>query len=124
MTEHVPTLEITQGEPEQPHIGLWAIRGELDLGGVDLLRDTIGAGLAPGRWLVLDLAALDFIDSAGLGAIIWLNRRAAEAGGGLVLCALTRPVAQLMEISGVQAIIPAEYSVERALARIGQPSPG
>ena len=99
------------------------VQGEIDVTAAAVLSGHLGGVAArnPQR-LVIDLAGVGFLDSAGLGALIWLSRTAKEAGGGIVLAQLTRPVARLLEISGVQTIIPVEYSVERAIARVA-PSP-
>ena len=62
------------------------VRGEIDIATVGQLRrclvDLVEAGH---REIVLDLGELYFIDSTGIGVLIGAHRRAAAAGGRLVL---------------------------------------
>ena len=54
--------------------------GELDAYTVGQFRDALGE-LADAHYLLIDLSAVPFMDSAGLGALIGGIRRAREAGG-------------------------------------------
>ena len=54
--------------------------GELDAYTVSQFREALG-GLASQPYLLIDLSAVPFMDSAGLGALIGGIRRAREAGG-------------------------------------------
>jgi anti-sigma B factor antagonist len=62
------------------------VQGALDAVSAPNLREAMADILAEGRrQLVLDLSALRVIDSAGVGAIVWLYKRLREAGGDLRL---------------------------------------
>ena len=49
--------------------------------------------------VVFDMSPLQFVDSAGLGAILSCLRRVSASNGDLKLCGLTRPVRSVFEIS-------------------------
>ena len=60
--------------------------GELDLAGAPRLRQAVVAEAAAGeRHVVLDLTAVDFLDSAGLGAMGGGLRRLRAHGGDLMV---------------------------------------
>lgn len=77
--------------------------------------DCIDAGE---RRLLLDFSALDYISSAGLRAALAVAKRMNAAGGKLALCSLSPQVAEVFEISGVDAIIDIHPSAESATARL------
>lgn len=54
--------------------------------------------------LVIDLGAVDFIDSAGIGSLISCLRACGERQGQLRLCALKRPVQALFELMRMHRI--------------------
>jgi anti-sigma B factor antagonist len=81
------------------------LTGFLDLSTVDLLKDTVGAACGTGREVVLDLSGLTFCDSTGVGALVWLYRRATAASGQLVAYAPRKTVRDVLRISGVDRII-------------------
>ena len=69
-----------------PPAGLVALDGRLDLRACDPVREEVSAALAAaGGSLVLDLAAVEFIDSSGLAVLADLHRAAARTGGALVI---------------------------------------
>lgn len=70
----------------------------LDAANVASFREKIVPLLADGSRLVLDLDKVEFIDSAGIGALISCLRIAAERNVQLVLCGLSRPVKALFEL--------------------------
>ena len=61
------------------------VAGSLDLAGGDLLEDAVSPFIATTPRVVVDLSEVQFIDSSGLGALIALHQRAADAGGELTL---------------------------------------
>lgn len=76
-----------------------ALRGELDASTTqELAEHLIGP---PGSLVVVDLSALTFIDSSGLGAIHAARRRVMEDGGNLVVCRPTPAVLRVLEITGL-----------------------
>ena len=80
------------------------------------LLDVLGSGQ---RRLVLDLAGIEYISSAGLRVLLVVAKKLKTAQGDLVLCALTPAVRQVFELAGFLSIFQLEDSREAALARLG-----
>jgi anti-anti-sigma factor len=79
-----------------------ALRGELDLSGVDRAREAIEQAEAGGATLlVLDLSQLDFIDSTGLEVMLRAARRAHDSGRRLIVARPSRYVRRLLEMTAI-----------------------
>jgi anti-sigma B factor antagonist len=85
---------------------VYRVTGSLDLTTVDRLRAVVGPACGGGTDVLLDLSAVDFCDSTGVGTFVWLHRQATAAGGRLLLGAPRRPVREVLKISGVDRAIP------------------
>lgn len=85
--------------------------GELE---ASLLRH-LGAGESR---LVVDMAGLDYVSSAGLRVILMLAKKLDAQGGRLVLCSLVHAVREVFELSGLTQVFAIETSREAAVARI------
>lgn len=82
------------------------LAGELAMDCVtDLHTAQAGYVTRPSTHLVLDLAGLEFCDSAGLGAIVGLRRRVVSAGGTLTLTGVGGQVARLLEYTGLSGYL-------------------
>jgi anti-sigma B factor antagonist len=81
-------LEITRRRQEG--ISILQLKGRLTFGQEDMLmNDEIRHSLAARRiHLVIDLAGVDKIDSAGLGTLLYTRAELRRAGGGLALANL------------------------------------
>jgi anti-sigma B factor antagonist len=83
-----------------------ALRGEVDVATVDQVRvaltDAIAA--APGA-IVVDLSGLSFIDSTGLGALVFGFQRARDAGISFRLTRPSRGVHQILVLSGLLEVV-------------------
>ncbi|MEJ8645513.1 STAS domain-containing protein [Streptomyces sp. MS1.HAVA.3] len=102
-TAHRPTVavEVAYG----PHRVLARVRGEIDLDHVSALRQDLVAALdAGGSGIDLDLSAVTFCDSSGLHLLLALNTLAADAGKTLVLTAVSRRVARVLEITEAERL--------------------
>ncbi len=83
-----------------------APRGRLDSASSPILgarMDELAA--TPDGRLVLDLAEVDFVSSAGLRVILSAAKRARAAGGRLALCAIQPAVLEILEISGFNTLL-------------------
>ncbi|MGO9752286.1 MAG: STAS domain-containing protein [Solirubrobacteraceae bacterium] len=79
-----------------------AARGELDLSSADQLRDLLMRELSGGKRLLLDLSALEFMDSTGLAVIVNAINSTGRSSSVLELYAELRSQPQrLMELTGV-----------------------
>ena len=82
-------------------------RGELDMASAPELEHAISPRLESGGWVLLDLRALDFIDSSGLRVVVGAHR-AAEERGGRFTCVRGAPgstVHRIVEIAGIDGVI-------------------
>ncbi|MEV6598204.1 STAS domain-containing protein [Actinoplanes sp. NPDC051346] len=83
-----------------------ALRGEVDVLNVDQVRVALVEALeARPRELVVDLSELSFIDSTGLGAIIFGFQRARDEGIDFTLARPTKGVHQILVLSGVLEVV-------------------
>jgi anti-anti-sigma factor len=79
-----------------------ALRGELDLSGVDRARQAIEQAEANASpLLVLDLSELEFIDSTGLEVMLRAARRAHDSGRRLIVARPSRYVRRLFEMTAI-----------------------
>ena len=77
------------------------LKGRVTLGeGDEMLKDKINSLLNQGRGkLVLNLADVPYIDSAGLGEIVRTYTTVSRQGGGLKLLNLTKRITDLLSIT-------------------------
>ena len=78
------------------------LHGELDACSVTCLRMRLAPIAMTGRGIVVDLAGLGFMDTAGLIALIDLQREATRAGGSLRLAKPQRPIRRLLKFAGAR----------------------
>jgi anti-sigma B factor antagonist len=83
-----------------------ALHGEVDVLNVDQVRVALVEAIETRpRALVVDLSKLSFIDSTGLGAIIFGFQRARDEGIEFALARPTRGVHQILVLSGVLEVV-------------------
>jgi anti-anti-sigma factor len=83
-------------------------RGDVDLQTAQVLRRHIDRAALPGEELVIDLRQVSFIDSPGLGTLIYCDRVRRERGGRLVLKDASGPVRDLFEMVRLANVIELE----------------
>jgi anti-sigma B factor antagonist len=100
-------VEVEVGE-ERGVGGIVTIRptGELDIATAARLEAALVADRKPGDRVVLDLAALEFVDSTGLRAIVRGAEAARRNGWELRLRPGPPPVQRVFEIAGVLGALP------------------
>jgi anti-sigma B factor antagonist len=79
--------------------------GDVDIETAPRMRDAISAALATGDSVVVDLAAVTFMDSAGLSALIAVRLRARAEGLSLRLDRVPDRVANLFRITGMDELL-------------------
>ena len=83
-----------------------SLRGEVDVLTVDQVRMALSDALAARpRQIVVDLAELSFIDSTGLGALVFGFQRARDLGIGFRLARPGRRVHQVLMLSGLLEVV-------------------
>jgi anti-anti-sigma factor len=111
----------------QPTTGVLAVRGRLDASSADAFEAALSGQLEQARTdgiatLVLDFAAVDYISSAGLRALMLGARRARSAGVGLRVAGMQSLVAEIFRISRFDTFIAAHASLAEALAAAALPA--
>jgi anti-sigma B factor antagonist len=93
------------------------VTGELDLAGAPAFRQRIVELVAQGvRRLVVDLGALDYLDSAGLGVVVAGLKRVRTHGGSLVVACDEPRILKPFEITELDRIITIVPTVDAARA--------
>jgi anti-sigma B factor antagonist len=98
-------------------------RGRLTLGREtealrERLKDLVESGQ---RRIVLDLSGVDYIDSAGLGALVAGAASVRRGGGELKLANLTERVRGLMQITRLSTLFEVYDNLEKARRSFGSP---
>jgi anti-sigma B factor antagonist len=91
--------------------------GELDAYTVGQFREALSE-LATTPRLLIDLSAVPFMDSAGLGALIGGIRRAREAGGDVAVACSRPTLTRLLHTTGFDRIVPVTDTMEEAVAAL------
>jgi len=97
------------------------ISGKLDRATAPELERSIDARLADGPpCIVLDLAGLEYVSSAGLRILLLLGKKARAAGGGLAFCRLQGMVRELFAMAYFDTMFPTANTPEQAAAMLLQ----
>jgi anti-sigma B factor antagonist len=97
-----------------------ALKGELDAGGAESLVAVLAAVVARDPRIIVDLAALEFIDCCALGVLGRVRAQARQAGGDLLLAAPRGPVRRILALTGLIDVFSVHASVADAV-RIARP---
>ena len=82
------------------------VGGELDIATVDQFRRAVGTLMGTGcREIVVDLAGTTFLDSSGLGGLVWASHRMRSAGGALTVINPGEQVAKMLRVTGVERVL-------------------
>ncbi len=81
-------------------------------------RDMLASVDAGAPWLVLDLSDVSYISSVGVRVVIMTAKRLRAAGRRLAVCGLQLRIADVIEISGLNAILEIYPDRESALAAL------
>ena len=96
---------------------LVACRGDLDLVTAPDLRECLVKVIDEGARIVVDLEAVDFLDSAGLGILVGGLKRARTKGGELELVCTSQDVLKPLEITGLDRVFTIHPGRDAALGR-------
>lgn len=77
-----------------------------------LVADTVGEGR---NRVVVDLGAVEFMDSSGLGALIAGLKTARQAGGDLRIACVAPQVATVLQLTNLDRVLRSYDTVEGAL---------
>ena len=98
MADRVPFAVDVRFERAHGGVAIVAVAGEVDLATVSELRSALNRVIAPPRQeVVVDLAAVEFIDASGIGALV--GAAAARAGVRFRLKAPSPPVERVLELA-------------------------
>ncbi|HZQ59668.1 MAG TPA: STAS domain-containing protein [Acidimicrobiales bacterium] len=85
------------------------LSGDLDIAAVGELSERLGELVALGDDVVVDLGGLTFIDSTGMGALVWARNRCQRHGRDIVLRNPQRAVAKTLSLTGLDQVFVIEH---------------
>ncbi len=95
-----------------------APQGRLDSTTAPAFEKQLLEHLASQSHLILDFSGLDFISSAGLRVLLLAAKRIGRDDGRFLLCEVSPPVREVLEISGFLGMIEVVGSRDEALAEM------
>jgi anti-sigma B factor antagonist len=101
---HVP-LKLTE-VATAPGSCTLAVDGELDIATAAEFKRAVGGLLGTGcRHLEVDLSATSFLDSSGLGALVWAAHRLRGAGGDMRVVNPSERVTQTLRLTQTEQLL-------------------
>lgn len=98
-------------------------RDSLDASNTKTFKYDMQPVLAQYPRILLDLEALQFVDSSGLGAMLSCLRAMHDKGGHLALCGMSKPVRTLFELVRMYRVFDIYASRTEALSVMDQGEP-
>lgn len=92
------------------------LSGNLDMSTLPSLEKVVkDVESISGRKVICDFTGLEFMSSAGWGALVGLKGKLAESGGDLCIAGMNEDVARIHEVMGLGAMMKAVPDVEAGL---------
>jgi anti-sigma B factor antagonist len=104
-----------------------SVQGELDVTSSQRFDDCLSDAAARSGQVILDLSAVDFMDTTALAVIVGHWRRQVADGGGLLLAGARYRYTKALWITGLADRLPMYDTVDEALAappEAAGPAPG
>ena len=115
-------MELGLGVTESDGSTVLTVRGEVDVYTAPKLREKLVELVAKGRYhIVVDLEAVDFLDSTGLGVLVGGLKRVRSHGGDLVLVCTHQRIIKVFEITGLTKVFKIHDSLEAAAGASPRP---
>jgi anti-anti-sigma factor len=110
-------MDLEIGRKEKEGIAILPLAGRLVAGeAIELLREKIRQEAAAGHnRIVLDMNEVDYIDSSGLGALVYCFTTLGKEGGGLKLARLNQRGLELMVLTKVTTVFEIHKTVNDAV---------
>ena len=106
-------------EELEPGVLLVRLSGEIDIATTDFAAESIRAAVAPpARLVLIDVSAVTFCSSAGLGNLVEARNLAGQHNINLALVGVGRPVDRPLAITGLGGQFAIYSTVAEALASI------
>jgi anti-anti-sigma factor len=91
------------------------VTGEIDVSTTGLLADALARAADTAAVVVADLTAVTFLDSTGLSTLLRAHNALTARGGRLALTGAKPAVLRVLELTGVDTVIPLYPTVAQAL---------
>lgn len=110
------TVQMSELRPSGTRLEL---KGQLVRHNADMLKQAGTRVLDSGRnFLIVDMAHTQFVDSAGLGAVVALHKRAQQIGGRAVLCHLNHNVQRILQLVRLDKVFVIYRTLDEAMAAL------
>ena len=90
---------------------------EADASGV--LAEVVGDVAAANGRVLLDMAKVEYMSSAGISMLVQLREACGQAGGSLALSGLASPIASVLKTTKVDRLFTIAKSRDKAIAKLG-----
>ena len=105
---------------EAGNVTVVAPRGDVDMAVAEQVRQRLTGLVDVGHpRIVLDLGAVAYIDSSGLGALVAAMKHARAAGGDLKVCRIDQDLRTIFEMTRLNKVMAIHGTREEALAAWG-----
>ena len=108
--------KIVKSERDGDSLILMLLIDHLDASNSGAFRAQIAPLIQAERKVILDLSGVNFIDSAGLGALLSVMRSLGERGGDFRMCSVSKPVHVLFELVRLHKVLDIYATRTEALA--------
>jgi anti-anti-sigma factor len=114
-----PTLGLVVVQGRTASAEVLSLIGQLDISSVGRLVSQASDAIRGGATrLILDLAGLEFVDSAGLAGLLNVLRRADRAGGGMVLVHVPTDLQRVLALTRLDREFSFADTLPRAEAKL------
>lgn len=91
---------------------------EIDIGNADEFKAKALEAIGTAHRVVLDASRIEFFDSAGMAALLSLQKRTSQQKGKIVIAGLSRPVQEVFRMVGFDVVFETFRDVQEAVAAI------
>ncbi|HTL23758.1 MAG TPA: STAS domain-containing protein [Mycobacteriales bacterium] len=110
-------MDLTLESREEGDRTVVAVGGEIDVYTAPKLREQLVDLVNDGRYhLVVDMEAVEFLDSTGLGVLVGGLKRVRAHDGSLRLVCTQERILKIFRITGLTKVFPIHESVSEAVA--------